>query len=441
MKIWQLCSTERQSILTGLTIIFLAGFNYTVPAAHNSTQNPELQQLAQRIETDPQLLPGQWSCTAIDTETGALLLQVNAQKSLAPASCLKLVTSAAALNLLGENYRFETRLEYDGQLDSTGQLNGNLFVVGSGDPTLGSSRIDSVLNSGQLMQAWADTLYHFGIRAMNGNLFADANYLDQITIPDNWMWVDLGNYYGAGTSGLCINENSCKITFKPAPIIGQATTLVRVEPAIPGVNWVNLVTTGNIGSGDNAYIYAAPNSNLREIRGTIPAGVAEFSIKGALPDPALSCVQTLLQALQARSISVTGTAQISGVEARTGNPSTPRQVVSRTLSPRLKDIVFWLNKKSINLYAEQLLKVLGKKFENEGSYAAGSKVLEKFLQAQQIPLTGLFLHDGSGLSRYNGISTGQLTQLLVKMVTMDCFPAFYRSLPIAGEPTDNGTIR
>jgi D-alanyl-D-alanine carboxypeptidase/D-alanyl-D-alanine-endopeptidase (penicillin-binding protein 4) len=210
---------------------------------------------------------------------------------------------------------------------------------------------------------------------------------------------------------------------------------------LPGVTWINLVTTGKIGSEDNAYIYAAPNSNTRDIRGTIPAGVAEFNIKGALPDPALCCVQTLLQAIQARSIRVTGSGQILTAASLAVGVPMQRQLISTTYSPRLTDLVFWLNKKSINLYAEQLLKVLGKKFENEGSYAAGIKVLKKFLQEQQIPLTGLFLQDGSGLSRYNGISTGQLTLLLVKMLKTDCFPAFYRSLPIAGEPTDNGTIR
>lgn len=396
--------------------------------------------LAEAFQKESHLVHGIWSLTAIDTRTGEVLVAVNSGKALAPASCLKLVTSATALSRLGSDFQFETRLEFDGKITPEGILRGNLYVTGGGDPTLGSGRIDSVLDWPDLLASWADAVQAFGIRKISGNIIGDDTWFDDATTPDGWVWIDLGNYYGAGANGLCFNENLYRLFFKPGPGTGAPARVLRTVPEIADLEFVNQMRTGAAGSGDNGYIYNAPNQWRAWLRGTIPAGVAEFSIKGAMPDPARVCGQLLRRELESRQIRIDGETVVLSKHPRAGVPVKQRQILAVKQSPALKDMVYWLNKRSINLYAEQFLKQLGRQFHNEGSYEAGIKAVEKFLEAKEIPLDGLHLADGSGLSPFNNITTFQLAQLLAKMTDETCFTDFYNSLPIAGDANDPGTV-
>lgn len=405
-------------------------------------QSPEVQKIYQFTAAflqDSLLVHGSWSLTAIDTRTGEVLVSVNSEKALAPASCLKVVTSAVALSRLGSDFRFETRLEYDGEISPDGILLGDLYLTGGGDPTLGTERIDSVLAWPKLLDLWAGAVQSAGISQIGGDLIGDDSWFDDMLVPDGWVWVDLGNYYGAGASGLCFNENMYKLFFRPGNQVGNPARFLRTEPEIPDLKFVNQMLTGAAGSGDNGYIYCAPNQWRAWLRGTVPAGVREFSIRGSLPNPAKVSVRLLEQALHAREIAIDGDMWIFSEQPERGiYPN--RKLLARTQSPVLRDMVYWLNKRSINLYAEQFLKQLGKQFKNSGSFAAGSEVVTEYFKAKQIPTGGLNLADGSGLSPFNQITTFQLAQILVKMTNESCFRDFYHSLPVAGDPDDPGSL-
>ena len=194
--------------------------------------------------------------------------------------------------------------------------------------------------------------------------------------------------------------------------------------------------TGPKGSGDKGFIYAAPWQNEHQLEGTIPAGVKEFSIKGALPDPALFAAQKLNEELQNAGIPVTGFA----ATVRTYENKNQRQLIHTTDSPPLKDIIYILNKKSNNLYAEQMLKIIGKKVNNDGSLKSGIKAVEDWLESEYINTDGIFIYDGSGLALIDRLSTKFLVELLITMKNSSVFEPFYHSLPIAGDSGDIGTL-
>jgi D-alanyl-D-alanine carboxypeptidase/D-alanyl-D-alanine-endopeptidase (penicillin-binding protein 4) len=195
---------------------------------------------------------------------------------------------------------------------------------------------------------------------------------------------------------------------------------------------------GKKGSGDNGYIYAAPWQYEHQLEGTIPAGVNEFSIKGALPDPAKFTAQYFFKMCDQNGINISGVVKTTREYPKN---SQSRKPIFTHQSPELKDIVYRLNKKSVNLYAEQLLKILGKKFKNTGSNESGLNVIENWLKENGITTNDLFLLDGSGLTRSNGVTTKFLVDLLVVMTNKSSFDDYYNSLPVAGDSTDIGGIK
>jgi serine-type D-Ala-D-Ala carboxypeptidase/endopeptidase (penicillin-binding protein 4) len=355
---------------------------------------------------------------AVDSVTREVVAEKNSDLSLIPCSCLKLVTTAAALQILGAETRFETHLEYSGPIDANHILHGNLYIRGGGDPCLGSDRILGSLSWGKQIAAWADAVEALGISHIEGKLIGDASRWEKALAVPSWSWEDLGNYYGAGACALSFHENCYSLVFKPSEKVGDPASILRTDPPMPGGFFHNEVKTGPAGSGDNAWIFGSEYALSQFIRGTIPAAVSEFEIRGAIPDPAAYAASLLSRELEARGI------QIDGGE----KPEGKRVSFHVTLSPTVGEIVHWTNQKSINLYAEHLLKKMGERVYNEGSTEAGIKAVTAFWQAQGIDLDGFNMVDGSGNSRKNLVTATQFVQILLKMKTSPLFPTFLDSL-------------
>lgn len=359
------------------------------------------------------------SIYAVQLDNGKVLIAQNCDLSLTPASCMKIVTTAAALHLLGANSRFETYLEYDGFIEKN-VLKGNMYIRGGGDPCLGSDRIANNPSWKKQVEIWADIIQKQGIHKINGKIIADASKWEKALAVPSWAWEDLGNYYGVGASALSFHENLYSIFFKPAISIGQEASILRTVPPVVSLVIQNEVKTGLEGSGDCACIYGSEFSNIQFVRGTIPLGVDEFSIKGAIPDPATFCADLLAKELQNRMVVIEG----KNIEQKN-----KRIRFHTTYSPTVQDIVYWTNQKSINLYAEHLLKRIGEVVNGEGSTASGIKAVEGFWSSQNINLEGFNMADGSGLSRKNLITTRQLVEILLNMKKSSFFPIFLKSLP------------
>jgi len=418
-----------------LTLIFL--FSNFVHSGNNPYDN--LIKLAQSIPHKPNLIHGTWSLYVLDTQSNQVIVDVNSLKTLAPASNLKILISAVALDLLGENKTFKTYLEYSGTISQEGILQGDLFIRGEGDPTLGSSEMKGVLPLDSILDQWVNVIISKGITSITGNVIADDSYLDYMPLSTEWFWSDIGNYYAASTSGLCINENLYRLYFKPGKRVGSQATVIRTEPVVPGLTFFNHMKTGRAGTGGaNAFIYAGPWQYFHQLEGTIPAGVKEFYIKGALPDPAKFVVQSLHKKLLDANIQVKGTPKTS---REVGNPTTNRTIIYSSESPLLKEIIYRLNKRSVNLYSDQLLKIVGKEIMGNGSFKNGFSVIEDWLEKKKIYSEGLSLKDGSGLSRANTTSTRLFAEMLQKICHEPYFESFYNSLGIAGDPDDIGHMK
>ncbi len=362
--------------------------------------------------------------------SGKTIVSYNSEKLLIPASVQKLFTTSAALVMLNDTV-FITKLQYDGQKDDT-VLNGNLYILGGGDPTLGSDNFDS----GRFWNSWVDAVKKLGIKQINGNIIADASVFDLYPTPPKWSYEDLGNYYGAPPTGICIYDNTCKIYFKTGSYSGAPTKITKIAPEIPGLKIRNYVKSARIRS-DQSYIIGAPFVFERRAIGRLPYRRDSFIVKGSIPDPPLLTAQIFKQKLEKAGIKINGQA----LTTRTLDNFTPagqRTTFHEHLSPHINLIIKETNHKSINLYAEVLLNHLGKQYYGQGVYKNGVKALYLFADTIGIDKNQLQLFDGSGLSRYNSLTARALVRLLEYMYRSEKSRAFFHSLPVAGK---TGTLK
>ena len=364
-----------------------------------------------------------------DAETGDSIF-ANKQIHLVPASVMKLVTSAAALELLGPEMQFETLIETTGELDSVaGILNGNLIIRGSGDPTMKSE----YFNNQDVFTEIVQILKRSGVESINGSVIVDATCYTGQPIPRTWIWEDMGNYYGAGAYGVSLYDNYYKIHFKSGHA-GTATKVSYTSPALKELDLVNQVKSSSI-NRDLAYVFAAPGQSTQTVTGTIPANRKDFAVKAAIPNPPLT-----FAALAFGKINKSGIKIADGYKAELVNDEFQDQehcnLIGKVESPALKDIIYELNHNSVNLFAEALAKKIGLQLKQDGSTATGTEAIVDFWD--KLNCNGFMLADGSGLSRFNAISPRQLTNILIHM-NRDSKnkEVFIKSLPIAGT---NGTM-
>ncbi len=397
----------------------------------------ELSQIIDEQINSSVLKHAQWSVHAEFADTGETIVDLNGEKSLAPASGLKVITTGVSLIVLGEDFRFETNLYYDGNISDTGILHGNIYIVGGGDPTLGSDQVTGSHHLEKLMQKWVESIKKLGIGQIAGNVVGDTSFFDHDTVPNFWTWSDIGNYFGAGTSSLCIHDNLYYLYFRPGKRVGDSAKIVRIEPEVEGIEFDNHMRTGKIGSGDNGYIYCAPRQRVATLHGTIPGGVKEFAIKGSIPNPPLFAAQYLTKFLKRNQIEVSGLATVIKQQR---NYHDKKKICSISSQP-LREIIKVTNKKSINLYAEQLVKMIARNGTAIGNTKRGISIIENTLRSLGIDTGGLSLFDGSGLSRNTMITTRICAKFLSAMAKEKTFDSFYGSLSVAGDPEDIGHVK
>ncbi|QZA58958.1 D-alanyl-D-alanine carboxypeptidase/D-alanyl-D-alanine endopeptidase [Candidatus Rhabdochlamydia porcellionis] len=347
----------------------------------------------------------------LDLNTQKPIYQRNAEQFFIPASLMKIPTSVVAVALLGGDYQFTTSLEYEGHIDHEKTLEGNLWIRGGGDPT---TSLTSLLQ-------WETDLQSL-ITKINGTLFIDTSCFETALAPRSWSFEDLGNYYGAGASGLTLNQNTYYITFQPGEKENDPTTVIKIDPPIPNLTFYNEVTTGSAGSGDQVCVFGSEYSPIQFYRGSIPIDQTSFTIKAAIPDPALLCGLHLSKKLK----------PTKGIKLiREKNASISQQtVITRYKSVSLKELLQPMNQFSINLYAEHLLKAIG-----QGNSKQGTKRIEYFLKDLHIPSQ---VHDGAGLSRTNLLTPKGMVTLLSYIKISDVYLPIYISLP---ELSQTGTLR
>ncbi|MBS1524360.1 MAG: D-alanyl-D-alanine carboxypeptidase/D-alanyl-D-alanine-endopeptidase [Bacteroidetes bacterium] len=409
--------------------LLIVSFLFVSEFAAAQTLHSRIQHAFDRLQADSQCKYASVSLTILDTKTGEVVFAANPNMGLATASTLKTITSITAFNILGKDFRYQTQFGYTGSVDSTGTLTGDVVIKGSGDPTLGSWRYEGHHDNDVLNQMVA-ALQKAGVKKINGRIIGDDSIFGTQSIPDGWIWMDLGNYYGAGTSGLTWRENQFDIKFKTGTV-GAPVSIAKTVPAMPYLLFKSELMNGAAGTGDDAYAYLPIRNNLIYLRGTYGVDQEKKSISAAIPDPAYDIAYRLTDTLRTLGISVSNEPESTTTLAVKGQP-VPQ--ISQNLltisSPSLSKIVYWLNQKSINLYAEQLLKTIALKSGKDATTDNGVEVEQTFWKQRGIDPRSLNIVDGSGLSPGTRVTTMTLATILRSAKGTGWFPDFYESLPV-----------
>ena len=341
----------------------------------------------QKWAADPSLSGALLAFCILDEKGEVVYKSPLAETALCPASALKTVTAAAALELLGPEYHFETTLSGTVPFGNEGILEGNLVLTGSGDPTL----------SAQDLEAMAGDVVKAGLKQLSGMVLVDASVFPIRPANDHWNWGDIGNAYGAGAYGINVDHNRMAIRFRPGAKEGDPAPVAGTEPPVGGIQWVNHVATGPAGSGDKVVIYSEPYGRTITLHGTVPAGEAEFAVSAAIPDPPALAAELLKAALVRAGVKV--------LEQGVNSQGTPVPLAVHR-SAALPEVIEHLHRVSDNLEAQCLYLTMGR--VRQGDPAA---VLKEHWESRGVKFSGLRLIDGSGLARATMIRPADLAKV------------------------------
>ena len=411
------------------TVVFALGLLCMAMVLPAQDIQKRLDKAVQNMLANEQLKHAITAFYVTDAKNNQVVYDLHSQLGLAPASAQKIFTAIAALELLGKDYRFKTEIGYSGQMKDS-ILNGNLYIVGYGDPSLGSWRFEGTRRANVLKNILA-VIKQAGIKTIKGDIILDDSKFSYQPLPGGWIWDDMGNYYGAGSWGLNWNENQYDLLLKPGKKEGDAVEIKGTDPELQVYMLTNLLKSGKPGSGDNGYIYLPPNAVAGFVEGTVPAGEDRFVLSGSIPNPAFQLQHELEQLATQHALSYTGNIKPAAVFINDQQPVPAYTHLLGTLySPSLDSLLYPFLQKSINLYGEVLVKAIAMEKTGKGSTEKGVELVRDFWQQNGIEKSALKTIDGSGLSPQNRVTVQALVQALQLAKTKPWFSNFYNDLPV-----------
>lgn len=417
--------------------------------------------LAPRINSilsDPDLGRGFWGIQVVSLNTGEVLYSQNADKLFIPASNTKLFTTAAALGLIGPNYKARTTVETSGTLDGHGRLTGDLVLVGRGDPNLSGRVLPYNLRTERsdlpikVLEDLADELVKKGIKYIDGDVIADDSYFAFERYGEGWTQDDLVWADGAPVSALTINDNVVFVKIDPADRPGERA-FVQISPFPDYYQVDNRIITTPAGTGRKIFINREPGSMVLTLWGNMPLGDPGANEALAVEDPAGFAAALFRSLLEKRGIVIYGrtrthhtelaslstfsvtalaSAHGGGDTHSTSSAAKEAQVLAGYDSKPLSDDLRVINKVSQNLHAEILLRLLGREKGTAGTIEGGLEVLKSFLTQAGISPGEYVFYDGSGLSRQNLVTPHAVVALLQYAAKQPWGVMYSETLPVAG---------
>ncbi|WP_099159019.1 D-alanyl-D-alanine carboxypeptidase/D-alanyl-D-alanine endopeptidase [Virgibacillus ndiopensis] len=365
-------------------------------------------------------------------ETGEILFESFGDTRLHPASNMKLLTGASALETLGPDYTFTTEVLTNGSIKGK-TLHGNVYLKGKGDPTLMKEDLDQ----------FAQDLKAKGIKNIKGNLIADDSWYDDVRLSQDLNWSDEPFYTGAQVSALTLSPNedydagTVIVAVTPATKAGEKAQ-VKLTPETDYVKIINKAKTVEADKEKDISIEREHGSNNIVIEGTIPVDGSRSRSWVSIWEPTGYALDVFKKSLEENGIKLVGNA---GTEMGV----TPKDATVLTLrkSMPLRDLFIPFMKLSNNGHAEILVKEMGRIKYDEGSWDKGLEVVEEVLSNIGLNSETLRLRDGSGMSHKNMIPANELSQLLYAVQDKSWFPDLKNALPVAGmsERFVGGTLR
>lgn len=390
-----------------------------------------LQSRLRQILFAPEVRRGRIGIKAISLGTGQVVFEHDSEKYFIPASNQKSFTVAAALELLGPDFRFVTSVFAPAMPDKDGVINGDLRIYGRGDVSISRSFHNG--DDHKAIDALVDRIAAAGIKRVQGSIVGDESYFKGFPIPPSWEWDDLQWYYGAEVSALAINDNAVDLAVLPSS--QGAPCRITITPPAAVYQIMNTCTTGPASAKRTMAIHKQLDRNVLEVSGVLPIGNEGYRGPIALSRPAELFVALLKQRLEARGITVSGESRL--LPRGLTSDDTPVEV-ARLESPPLSVIAAKTMKPSQNMYTEVLLWTLGEEIGRRkggtgDSSALGLSVLKAFLKQASIPDDGILPTDGSGLSRHNLITPAANARLYEFMARESKNPVVWRNcLTIGG---------
>jgi D-alanyl-D-alanine carboxypeptidase/D-alanyl-D-alanine-endopeptidase (penicillin-binding protein 4) len=361
------------------------------------------------------------SIKIVELDSGNVLAERNPTMPLAPASNMKLFTTAAAIDLLKPTFELTTGVYVRGTTDPSGTLTGDVKVVGRGDPTIGGRFHDG--HATAVIDEWATDLKRAGIKTIRGNLIFEYGYMDTEYIHPTWPVNQLVNWYEAPISAFSMQEGCVQVRVLPSRA-GQPC-IVQFEPPTSFLELESSCVTGR----GLPFITRYRGSNTILVRGGVPARSGASEVFVTVENPIHYFASVTHEAFVRDGVNVQGQIVVTPRDTRTD-----WREVSKHSTP-LNVVVYVINKKSQNHYAEQLVKIIGAEQKNEGSWKSGSAAVTEWLTTK-IGVPGNEYHqaDGSGMSRDNRASANAFIHLLQYMWKSPNREDFVSSLPYSGDP-------
>ncbi|MFJ7939498.1 D-alanyl-D-alanine carboxypeptidase/D-alanyl-D-alanine-endopeptidase [Peribacillus sp. NPDC096622] len=397
--------------------------------AANDDGNLE-KEIQQILEYSPGLAGALTGISIRSAETGEMIYEWGAQTRLRPASNLKLLTAAAALETLGEDHVFQTELYIKG-VQVGHVLQGDVYLKGKGDPTLLEKDFDEL----------AASLKRRQVKLVHGDLIADDSWYDDIRYSQDLVWSDEQEYYGAAVSALTASPNedydtgTVIVEITPGEKAGKRAT-VKLEPETDYVKVINKTKTESADSNKKIEVERSHGTQVITVSGTIPerSGVTKEWI--SVEDPTEYALSLFEKSMKKHGIKVLG-------KREKGKTPVEADLIATHQSMPLSQLLIPFMKLSNNSHAEVLVKEMGKEAEGEGSWKDGLKVTRNQLKSMGLDIQTIMMRDGSGISQVNMIPANEITKLLYAVQEKTWFPAYLNALPIAGNENRmvGGTLR
>ena len=357
----------------------------------------------------------------VEVDSGKVIAERNPHLPLTPASNMKIFTTAAAIDLLRPTFEVTTDVSVRGEILASGELDGDLRITGRGDPTIAGRFHDG--SSTAVVQQWAADLRRAGIKTVRGDLVFEYGYFDTEYVHPTWPRDQLVNWYEAPIAAFSMQEGCVQVRVLPGR--SGRPCVVQLEPPTRYLRVDNGCRTGR----GLPFITRALGTNTITVRGGVPARSGATEIFVTVENPVHYFATVAKETLELSGISFRG-----GMKLVARDPRTDWRVVTRHTTP-LSVLVYVINKKSQNHYAEQVLKILGAERRKEGSWEAGTAEIEEWLTGKiGVPPSEFHPADGSGMSRHNLASTNAFITLLRYMWKSPWREEFVSSLPYSGDP-------
>jgi D-alanyl-D-alanine carboxypeptidase/D-alanyl-D-alanine-endopeptidase (penicillin-binding protein 4) len=416
------CDSRKRPAIIICCVFAFACLSHRSYAGSLETIQAKIAQALKR----PGIRSTDWGIEVADADN-KVLVAVNPDKPFRPASVLKVLTTATALDKFGPDFRYRTTVQTNGTLQPDGVLVGDVILVGRGDPNL----IDTTgeLLEKPALQELAEQLHALGVRRITGDVIGDDSYFDLNAHGEGWTERDLKSIYGAPINALSYNNNVFWVHTSPTKV--NRLVSVSIEPRTSYFRIRNLGVTGTAKAKRTMYARVIPGTKTLVISGVLPVGHG-FSQHILLDRPGEVTATIFKEELQRHGISIGGGVQV--VHSGEISPEARRKwkQLAEHQSPPLIRGVEIINKRSQNLHAEMLLRTLGAEFRDVGTDESGLEVVKDFIISAGIDTRGISLRDGCGLSRDNLVTPRFQTSLLLTLSSRPYFDLFLNTLAVSG---------